>query len=57
MPVGFLIRTAVTAVGLWVATLLVSGITVSGQSAWAEAWTLVLVAIIFGLVNAIISRS
>ena len=50
----FLIRTAVTAVGLWVATLIVSGITVTGQSGWADAWTLVLVAIIFGLVNAII---
>jgi putative membrane protein len=54
VAVQFLIRTAVTAIGLWVATLIVSGITVTGQSGWADAWTLVLVAVIFGLVNAII---
>ena len=50
----FVIRTLVTAVALWVAELIVSGISVSGSSAWADALTLIAVAIIFGLVNAII---
>jgi putative membrane protein len=50
----FLIRTGVTAVGLCVATLLLSGISVRGQGVVANALTLVAVAVIFGLVNAII---
>jgi len=50
----FLIRTGVTAVGLWVATLLLSGISVSGSSPLWDALTLIGVAVIFGLVNAII---
>lgn len=50
----FVIRTLVTAVGLWVATILVSGITVSGASTASKVLTLLLVAVIFGLVNAII---
>src|SRR5262245_37546313 len=50
----FLVRTAATAVGLWVATALISGITVSGSSAWANALTLVGVAVIFGVVNAVL---
>jgi putative membrane protein len=50
----FLIRTLVTAVGLWVATATVSGIHVSGGNAFNRALTLIGVAIIFGLVNAIL---
>ena len=50
----FLVRTAATAVGLWVATALVSGITVSGMSGWHNALTLFAVAIIFGVVNAVL---
>lgn len=50
----FLIRTAATACGLWVATALISGITVSGTSGWSTALTLFAVAIIFGVVNAVI---
>lgn len=50
----FLVRTVVTAVALWVATALVGGIYVSGSSTWANAWTLLAVAVIFGLVNAIL---
>jgi putative membrane protein len=50
----FLIRTLVTAVGLWVATAVVSGIYVSGTNAFNNALTLIAVAIIFGLVNAIL---
>ncbi len=50
----FLIRTIATAAGLWVATALISGITVSGSSGWANALTLFAVAVIFGVVNAVL---
>ena len=53
-PCGFLIRTLVTALALWVADAMVDGISVSGSSAWANALTLIAVAVIFGLVNAVI---
>lgn len=52
--VRFLLRTAATAVGLWVATAVISGIRVSGESGWATALTLFAVAIIFGVVNAVL---
>ena len=51
---GFLIRVVVTAVALWLATVIIDGITVSGQGWVANALTLLAVALIFGLVNAII---
>lgn len=51
---AFVIRTAVTAVALWIATLLVSGISVTGSSTPRNILTLIAVAIIFGLVNAIL---
>jgi putative membrane protein len=50
----FLIRTLVTAVALWIATLIVDGITIEGSSTWANVLTLLAVAVIFGLVNAIL---
>ena len=50
----FVIRTLVTALALWVAELILDGISVAGSSAWANALTLIAVAVIFGLVNAII---
>lgn len=50
----FLIRTVVTALALWVATALVSGIYVSGSSTGVNTLTLIGVAVIFGLVNAIL---
>jgi putative membrane protein len=50
----FLLRTLATAVALWVATALLDGITVEGSSAWGEVLTLLAVAIIFGLVNAVL---
>ncbi|MFC6880331.1 MULTISPECIES: phage holin family protein [Actinomadura] len=49
-----LLKIGVTAVALWVATLLVHDITVSGDTAGRRALTLVGVAIIFGVVNAVI---
>jgi len=50
----FLVRTIATAAGLWVATAVISGITVSGSSGWATALTLFGVAVIFGVVNAVL---
>ncbi len=50
----FLLRTLATAVALWVATALLDGITVSGSSTWGDVFTLIAVAIIFGLVNAVL---
>jgi putative membrane protein len=51
---GFVIRTLVTAVGLWVATIVVSGIELTGSNALTRTLTLIVVAIIFGLVNAVL---
>jgi putative membrane protein len=51
--VRFLLRTAATAIGLWVATALIPGITVTAGG-WSYALTLFAVAIIFGLVNAVL---
>jgi putative membrane protein len=50
----FLVRTVVTAVALWIATALLSGIYVSGSSTGVNALTLLAVAVIFGLVNAVL---
>lgn len=49
-----LIRVIVTAFALWVAELVVSGITVSGRGAIANSLTLLAVALIFGVINAFI---
>ncbi len=47
----FLIRVLINAVALWVATQIVPGILISGQN---YILTLLIVAVIFGLVNAVI---
>jgi putative membrane protein len=52
--VGFLIRLLVTAVALWITTLVVPGISVTGGSATRNALTVVVVAFIFGVVNAVL---
>jgi putative membrane protein len=52
--VSLLLRVVVNAVALWVASEVVSGITVGGATGQDRAVTLLLVAIIFGLVNAVI---
>jgi putative membrane protein len=49
-----LIRLAVSAVSLWIATLLISGITLTTDSTAKKVGTLVLVAAIFGLVNGVL---
>ena len=51
---GFVVRTLVTALALWIATALVDGIKVEGGSTLANTLTLLAVAVIFGLVNAIL---
>jgi putative membrane protein len=48
------IRVAVVAVGLWVTTLVVPGIEVAAGSTGAQVGTLVGVALLFGLVNAVL---
>lgn len=50
----FLIKTVITAVALWVATILVDGVTVGGDTVITTALTLLVVALIFGVVNAVI---
>ena len=52
---GFLLRAALTGVALWVVTLIVPGIRfVGADSTLAEVGIIFVVAVIFGLVNAII---
>ncbi|SCL59280.1 putative membrane protein [Micromonospora citrea] len=51
---GFLIRLAITAVALWITTLIVPGVEVGGRSGADTALTLVVVAVIFGVVNAVL---
>ena len=50
----FLIRTVVTAVALAVATWLLDGISVHGGSGLRDTLTLLAVAVIFGLINAVL---
>ncbi|KAB2348564.1 phage holin family protein [Actinomadura rudentiformis] len=52
--VRILLKTAITAAALWVATLLVDGISVTGDTDLRRAATLVGVAVIFGLINVVI---
>jgi putative membrane protein len=40
-----------SALAVWLSTLLHIGITTSAQSRWGTVWTVVLVAVIFGVVN------
>ena len=51
---GFLIQLILTAGALWLSTVLVPGIEVSGQSTTSNLLTLLAVALIFGLVNALV---
>jgi putative membrane protein len=52
--VGFLIRIVVNAFALWITTLVVSGIDLSGRSTTTNVLTLLAVALIFGVVNAVL---
>ncbi|SCG63223.1 phage holin family protein [Micromonospora halophytica] len=51
---GLLIRLGATAVAFWLATLLIPGITLDSGSAVETVTTLLLVAVIFGVVNAVL---
>jgi putative membrane protein len=54
MALAFAIKVVVTAVALWVATLVVPGIVVGGSDTSGWIGALLVVALIFGLVNALI---
>jgi putative membrane protein len=51
---GIVIRLVSTAIALWISTLVLSGITLDTPSVPKKVGTLLLVAIIFGVVNAVI---
>jgi putative membrane protein len=50
---GILVRLIISAVALWISTLVINGITISGKPG-EQAGTLVIVAVIFGVVNAVL---
>jgi len=50
----FVLHILVVAGALAVAHLVISGIELTGGSDWRKAWTLILIALIFGVVNAVI---
>jgi putative membrane protein len=52
--VGFLIRLVITAIALWITTLIVPGVAVTGRNGANTALTLLAVALIFGVVNAVL---
>ncbi|MEQ3550503.1 phage holin family protein [Pseudonocardia nematodicida] len=51
---AFVVRTLVVAASLWVATVLVSGLDLTGGTTGTRVATLVGVALIFGVVNAVV---
>jgi len=51
---GILIRLAITAVSLWIATLVISGIELTTDDVPKKIGTLLAVAVIFGIVNAVL---
>jgi putative membrane protein len=51
---GILIRLAISALALWITTVIVPGITLSTDSVGEAVLTLVVVAAIFGVVNAVL---
>ncbi|WP_045740503.1 MULTISPECIES: phage holin family protein [Actinoplanes] len=51
---GILIRLVITAVSLWITTLLIDGIRLTGDSTAGKVGTLLGVAVIFGVVNAVL---
>jgi putative membrane protein len=51
---GIIIRLVITAVSLWIATLLIGGIRLTTDSLPGQIGALLVVAVIFGIVNAIL---
>lgn len=53
-PMGIIIRLVITAVSLWIATLVIDGIELNTDSVPRKIGTLLAVAAIFGIVNAVL---
>jgi len=51
---GIIIRLIITAVSLWIATLVIDGIQLTTDSTYGKIGTLLAVAVIFGIVNAVL---
>jgi putative membrane protein len=51
---GILIRLVITAVSLWISTLVIDGIHLSAATTLGKVGTLLAVAVIFGIVNAVL---
>jgi putative membrane protein len=51
---GILIRLVITAVSLWIATLVIDGIRLTTDSVGGQVGALLAVAVIFGIVNAVL---
>ena len=51
---GIIIRLVITAVSLWIATLVIDGIQLTTDSVPSKIGTLLAVAVIFGIVNAVL---
>jgi putative membrane protein len=51
---GILIRLAISAVAVWITTLLIPGITVTSESFLGKVGTILVVAVIIGVVNAVL---
>ncbi|MFI5494323.1 phage holin family protein [Actinoplanes sp. NPDC051859] len=51
---GIIIRLVITAVSLWIATLVIDGIRLTTDSVPGKAGALLAVAVIFGIVNAVL---
>jgi len=54
LAMGILIRLVITAVSLWISTLVISGIELTTDSVTKKVTTLLVVAAIFGIVNAVL---
>lgn len=51
---GILIRLVITAVSLWISTLVIDGIHLNAETTLGKVGTLLAVAVIFGIVNAVL---
>ena len=51
---GLILRLAATAIALWIAELLISGIRVEAETTAGTIGTIVAVAVIFGIINAVL---
>ena len=54
VAMGIIIRLVITAVSLWIATVVINGIELTTESVPRQIGTLLAVAVIFGIVNAVL---